>query len=820
MIHENLLGDPHSKLWLIMSCPKLADKTGPMSSSTGQTFISYLHNSGYTRSNVRFEYIVNEIPHRGGMEAFKERPGFLENKIAVLKEKIQKYKPNLILCVGAEAMTFLTDQKGILKWRGHIVWNEELQTKIMCTFEPYHAWKQTRVEKKHKPGQYDFLMRNDIRKAIEESETHGLNFAQPNHIVRPKYADVIRELDRIEKEAKILSFDIEILKPYTGHMMDCIGLSMDLTSAISIPFWIPTQEDEAIPYWKNEHEFIEILRRIKRILESPIPKVAQNGQFDITVLAAYYNIHVQNIVWDTMVVAHELYCDLPKDLGTLISLYTNLPYHKHMIHSASMLDRWEYNAADAVANIHVMEGQKREMCDLENRPHNQWNKTNYYNHYITITNPCINTCNRMHLDGVLIDEDLRLYVTNRETAILNMIEDIVDYIFPVQLDPKKGAVHKFNIQSTQQKKALFYDIFNVPPIYLDKNITANVEAMQQLMNSPNEVVAILAELFYEYRMADARLGKFKIEPDEGLIRTKYDVCGTDTGRLASGENKEEDEAMKMTKNPILPAETNLQNIQKGPARKMLIPRKGEKFAIADLYSAEAFLVALDSGEFNLLETLKKGIKIYQVMLEETTKLFSSEVQHANYDYHKAKQTIHACNYGVEPHKMSMESGLPRRVSEWQYDRYHSQYPGIKDRMTKIRNEVNTTRWLSSSLGRRRYFVQPGGYELNNAAYAWPSQSCIGEITKIAMNKLYHISCRHELGDDSLPWCMPNLNTHDGLAIRVLEGDEERATVCIKYAFEIDITIYNTTINIPIEIGWGINFNDMVDEKVYFYEEQK
>ena len=60
-MQEQLLGDLDSNLWIIMSHPKAADKTGPMSSSTGQLFMESVINSGLSRSQVRFEYLVNEI---------------------------------------------------------------------------------------------------------------------------------------------------------------------------------------------------------------------------------------------------------------------------------------------------------------------------------------------------------------------------------------------------------------------------------------------------------------------------------------------------------------------------------------------------------------------------------------------------------------------------------------------------------------------------------------------------------------------------------------------------------------------------------------
>ena len=88
------------------------------------------------------------------------------------------------------------------------------------------------------------------------------------------------------------------------------------------------------------------------------------------IFGTYGNVRVianntNNLVWDTMVAAHEIYSDLPKDLGTLISMYTNLPYMKELIHEKGLDSRWKYNAMDALANIHIMDGEMAEMKALK-----------------------------------------------------------------------------------------------------------------------------------------------------------------------------------------------------------------------------------------------------------------------------------------------------------------------------------------------------------------------------------------------------------------------------------------------------------------------
>jgi DNA polymerase I-like protein with 3'-5' exonuclease and polymerase domains len=61
---------------------------------------------------------------------------------------------------------------------------------------------------------------------------------------------------------------------------------------------------------------------VQALLESEIPKVFQNGMFDINYLTRA-GIYVRNCAHDTMLLHHVLYPELPKGLGFLGSIYSN-----------------------------------------------------------------------------------------------------------------------------------------------------------------------------------------------------------------------------------------------------------------------------------------------------------------------------------------------------------------------------------------------------------------------------------------------------------------------------------------------------------------
>ena len=65
------------------------------------------------------------------------------------------------------------------------------------------------------------------------------------------------------------------------------------------------------------------------LLESVIPKVFQNGLFDMQYLARM-GLQVRNALHDTMLLHHVLYPELQKGLGFLGSIYSNEPAWKLM----------------------------------------------------------------------------------------------------------------------------------------------------------------------------------------------------------------------------------------------------------------------------------------------------------------------------------------------------------------------------------------------------------------------------------------------------------------------------------------------------------
>jgi uracil-DNA glycosylase family 4 len=745
-------------------------------------------------NEVRFECLVDLRPPDDEFEFFEKNPeaqNYLAQKVSSLKERIKNANPNLVILLGAGPLKYILAKRSVGDWRGHIVWNDELGCKCITTYHPTVCIRQRYFKKKklsddtyEYPGQFDALFASDLSKAKKHSFVRELEFPAVTVITNPTFTQVMDEIKYLRENATILSYDIETIGT---SLMDCISLSCSITRTISIPFY-HVGHNEVYPYWKGD-ECAQVLLQVKELLESDIPKVAQNSKYDTVFLARNYGIKVRNLVWDTLVAAHNLYCELPKDLGTLISLYTDLPYHKHMMKE----DRWTYNALDSSSTLAVMQGQVEEF--------KQYN----ISHYKNVTNFAIRPLTEMQLVGINVDLKLREFAIKRESAIMEDIEDAMDCVFPVKVckDTKKFKGHKFNMASAKAKGWLFYEKFNLRKKFNKGKPTTDDDAMQEWSEHKLHYVAVLAQAISKFQHARTMRSRMETPLDNGRMHSNFDVIGTTTGRLASKET-------------FWGSGTNLQNLKVGVQRQMLIPDDGEEFAVVDLWAAEAYVVAIEAKEDNLLKLLKAKYKIHSWLYDNTFKKWPEECtklghDNAKFAYKNFKQLIHLMNYGGEVQKMVKESGLPLLVCEWIYKFYHAAFPRIKARHVDIQNKLQKSRILTSLLGRNRVFLAPYSQDLLNEGYAWPSQSVIGEITVIAMSKLFYSGLvADHLG---IAWTFPALNTHDGIAIRCKLGNREAITRMVKDNFNVPLGEGEYRTMVPIEIGWAKNFNDVTDKVV-------
>ena len=148
--------------------------------------------------------------------------------------------------------------------------------------------------------------------------------------LRPMKMDIIvpHDLNTInnyfawwEYERPLVAVDIET---YRRCMIDCIGFGHRSTG-MCIPFFdINTLKN----YWPAEIEVI-VREMIVNVLRNPnLPKLFQNGSYDVQWLWEKWGVKVKGWTDDTRLLHHALWPEMPKDLATMAALHTEMPAWK------------------------------------------------------------------------------------------------------------------------------------------------------------------------------------------------------------------------------------------------------------------------------------------------------------------------------------------------------------------------------------------------------------------------------------------------------------------------------------------------------------
>jgi hypothetical protein len=242
-----------------------------------------------------------------------------EPELSRLGDELLEHNPNLILALGATAMWALLGRTAIKKFRG----TTDLSThtvqgfKVLGTYHPaaiFRAWNLRPI------------ISIDLGKA--ERERHFPNLERPKREIwiEPSLKDLEDFYDRYLERANRLSVDIET----AGTQITCIGFAPTPEVAIVIPFNDPRKPRRN--YWANSSLERDAWRFVERVLALPIPKIFQNGLYDIAFIfrSTGIRVNVPTGSHDTMLLHHALQPESPKDLGFLGSLYCDEGAWKHM----------------------------------------------------------------------------------------------------------------------------------------------------------------------------------------------------------------------------------------------------------------------------------------------------------------------------------------------------------------------------------------------------------------------------------------------------------------------------------------------------------
>jgi uracil-DNA glycosylase family 4 len=727
------------------------DKIGrPFIGYAGTTLNNLLSQAGIARYQCLVTNVARERPPANKISYFFEdkkctipKPKLVQ-WIAKLKEEIELYKPNVVVALGAIALWALTGYRKISDYRGYVLPCTLVPgVKVLPTYHPQninHEWKN------FTPSVFD------LRKALRHSafpeipETKQLLF--PN-------TDISRFISYMEEciatpEWEYLSVDVETIQP--GSHIEELGISHSPNVGMSI--FLLKGRAPALP----ENDELLLWQTFSRLVKCK-KIIMQNAAYDIGVI--WYNQHILvDTLWmDTLIAAHILWPELPRDLGFLGSICLDVAPWKSKSNRTS-----EYNPSDA-ANA----------CGIAMVLDKELDKQNV-RHTFDFEMGLIPVALMMQLQGLEVDQKVQKELSEKWTAKRAELK--------TQLDVVLGREINFN--STKQMQQLLYIDLKLPVQYKrrksvteTKTITCDANALRRLSRLvPDNPVF---NLILDYKKADTLLQFIDIElSPTGRVHTSYNITG------ASSDEEEKTKKGKKSfgrwsssGSIILPfGSGNLQNIPP-EVRKMYRARPGWKIIEADYSQAEAVIVAYLTGNQKMIKMFKDSFglsitekKAYDIHVLKASELYGIPINQVTPEQRRVGKTIrHARNYKAGPTVLANALRINLTAAKNLIAMDERIDPSLGMWHLATQEELRKTRTLINLLQRKHKFLGRFDDNLFRSGFSYKPQSTVGDLLNVALKKIYdsllNVSWEVEI----------MLQLHDALYVMV---EEENVMPTIKH----------------------------------------
>lgn len=836
----------------------------PLVGETGKDYERLLAEAKIPSNDMFYTNVVNEQPAGNDMKLFFHRtkearlnretewkglypkPNVIEG-LRKLKAVIAAVQPELIIGLGNYTLWALTDDcfdvldfqgykipGGIGKWRGSQLHtsHEFGHIPFLPTYHPAaafqtHAWR--------------YMIQHDLRTRVKQAFNGTWEEPSYDFTIRPSFEQATNQLLLYLQalEAGPLELVLDLETSISKRLISCIGFASSMRSAICIPFLSATRNfGEACNYWL-EHEEVEIVFLIRKILAHPnLRLIGHNLLFDLQYIIDQLFVRPV-IAFDTMIGQHTLWPGggdaqsakafsqgiQRKALWHCSSLYC--AHHKYWKDEGKDLDNWSganedqgwnYNCKDCVKTFEVAIEEKKLLakfqletqCEFQHRVANEF-------------------ALEMMINGIPVNKEQKRKVTDELGTALEtfdaelyelMPEEIRKEVEPKTFKKDKRTGKKIKTPwytSSKQQGTIFYDLLGIKPVTkgtgADKRRTLDKNALPIVAQREPLVAPIVDKLEIRRSIGvyHSTFAEMEEEPD-GRARCSYNVTGTDTFRFSSSEN-------------IYGRGGNFQNIPSGKEdegfnfpnmRGSFEPSVGYEIAEFDLSGADAQVVASTANDLDLIEAFQKGIKIH---LKNARDLFPEQTESMTDDdikkgsgvpgsiYDSVKKGVHATNYGAEPPTLASRLRWKLEKAEEFQERWFYVHPEIRGwhlRTERCINGLQCWRCFSYTNGQHvcpqcsaatgRTIGNKFGYrivyfdhisELRNKALAWEPQSTVA----ICCNK-GAIALR-----DNCPWVRPLLQVHDSLVVEYPIRLSDRA-IDIKKALHQTVIPFDRPLTIP------------------------
>lgn len=645
----------------------------------------------------------------------------------LLIEEVNDLKPNLLIPLGEQSFNYLTNLNSIRKFRGsvlpaagHFAIHQE-NLKVLPILGPYPYLNQE--------YRLRFISRIDFGKIRKYLNKDPIPDKNCNVWVARSSTALRAFFDRSYKKAMetngFLVFDIETY----FQIPVCISFCFDGYESVCVPL-IDNSIDQ-------DHRVL-MMDLIDKILRSPIPKVNQNIKYDWKILQRW-GFTVNNIVGDTMLASSTLYCEFPKNLGFLTSIYTELPYFKdegkEFDPDKSKKDRYYlYNAKDSLAASQIYTIQQSELVELGTK--------DVYDNLMKV----VPIYKRAEDRGVRIDREKQDQLLDKYEVLFH-IESLRcrqllnrDYFNP--LSPKQCREAIFNTLGYKRLRNMKINKDGTPST--DEESLDLLSVFGEAEFAPKTGPLILSSIIAARKIHKVmEILELHLHPDE-RFRCEFNLAGTENGRSSASETTDQLIYFEGKKIKVINIGHSLQTIGKHgfmldgitygkDLRSMFVPSPGYVFVECDLSGAEARVDRILSGNFDMGVFDNPGIHkftgsfVFNCKPEEIKKnILVDGIDR----YHMSKTIRHAGERNMGPERLVMMTQRPLRECKLLMEKFHENEPRIRKVFHfEIRKALDTIRSLVAPNGRRRDFFDRIDKRTYNEAISFLPQTIVSDQTK-------------------------------------------------------------------------------------------
>lgn len=639
----------------------------------------------------------------------------------ILIEEIKNINPFLLIPTGEIAFRTITGKTGIRKFRGSVMWSSpefSIQpTKVLPILgpEPFlNAEYQLR-----------WVTKIDLDK-IGRFFNNGPPPEQNLNIWIARNAESLRNfLQRSYNDDGFLVFDIET---FCG-IPTCISFCFDGRESVCIPFL-----DRTIDF-DNRAVMIHL---VAKTLASRIKKANQNIKYDWRILRRFGFV-VNNVTGDSEIGASCLTPELPKNLGFLNSIYTDIPYFKmegkEFDPGANKREQFYlYNAKDSLSVWQILDKQRKELIEI--------GSTAVYNNMVRLIPIYLD----MENNGLRYDDEERIKLRGKYSSLFE--------IHKLRLHKLTGNF-SLNPLSAVQMGTLVYDALGYKKTREANTTEEEHLEWQQAFGYPSKAPKhgneILKTILYCRKIHKVLEYIETISYPDSRWRCEYHLGGAETGRSTAGRNKTERLFVrafrKKTNETIFNEEIlgrSFQTIAKHgfkiegeiygkDLRKMFVPTKGYNFVEIDLSQAEARVDAVLAGNFDILSVFDGPIGIHRLTGSWLFNCDPLDIKKNTEEYLDSKTARHAAERNMTAKRLVLMIQKELKYCEEKLEKLHSMQPELREVFHReIREIVTQTRTLVAPNGRVRQFLGKMDSHLHNEAISQLPQCIVSDQTKFSL----------------------------------------------------------------------------------------